>query len=374
MSSIYIHIPFCKRKCIYCDFYSIEKLELIPVFIKALRKEIILFSEKNFLSNVETVYFGGGTPSIIPDKYIDEILNIIHKSFTIKKNAEITIEVNPGTVSRTVLETYCKIGINRISIGVQSFIQRELDFLQRIHTTEEAEKTIVSARESGFENISIDLIYAIPSGTFEDWKKNLKKTIEYNPDHISAYSLIYENGTELYNWKFNNKIVPVSEETEAEMYDYTMNFLEDNKYYHYEVSNYAKPGYECRHNKNYWNHSEYLGFGPSSHSYINRTRWWNFKDLNEYVSILNNNCLPIEGKEDIDDHTLLEEKVYLGLRSEGVNLGELKNQFNVDFYEKNKNIIDDLVKNGYIEMKNSGISLTKKGFLVCDEICKRLNF
>jgi oxygen-independent coproporphyrinogen III oxidase len=371
MSSIYIHIPFCKRKCVYCDFYSIEDTDLIPDYINALKKEIALYNEKENLSSIETIYLGGGTPSIIPLKYISEIFDLLFRSFKVDKDAEISIEVNPGTASEESLKSYLGMGINRISTGVQSFIQKELDFLKRIHSVSKAEQTLLSARENGFENISLDLIYAIPSSTIKDWEYNLTKAVEFNPEHISAYSLIYEEGTPLYKMSLANKVDVIPEEEEASMYEYTMNFLIKNGYNHYEVSNYAKPGFECRHNMNYWNHTEYIGFGPASHSFMNRKRWWNYKQLDRYIQMLSKGDLPVENMEFIDDHTFLEEKIYLGLRSGGINQEELKRKFNIDFFKKNENIITEYMDNEYIMIKNGIIRLTDKGFLLCDELCSR---
>jgi oxygen-independent coproporphyrinogen-3 oxidase len=372
MNSIYIHIPFCDRKCFYCDFYSIENSSYIDSYIDSLKKEIDLCSEKKYFSEIQTIYFGGGTPSKIPAVRIEEILNQINKYFTLNTKAEISIEVNPGSITKTSLKQYKEFGINRLSIGIQSFIQKELNFLERIHTVGEAQEAILSARESGFSNISIDLIYAIPNSSVENWKYNLKTALKFEPSHISAYSLIFEEGTRLFDEMKQNRIISVSEENEAEMYEFTMGFLQKNGYNHYEVSNYAIPGFECNHNKNYWNFSNYLGLGPSAHSYIDKKRWWNFRDIKKYISLLDENLLPVDSYEHITDEMALREMIFLGLRSAGIDLVKIKNEFNIDFYQKNRNIIENLLSGGYIELKDQQITLTDNGFLVCDEICKKL--
>jgi oxygen-independent coproporphyrinogen III oxidase len=372
MNSIYIHIPFCKRKCFYCDFYSLEDNAPVDQFIKSLKTEIDIYHEKNYFSEVQTIYFGGGTPSIIEHRYIHEILEHLNKYYSINSNAEISIEANPGSITKETLIKYKEYGINRISIGIQSFIQKELDFLERIHSVKEAKEAILTAKDSGFDNVSLDLIYAIPFASLDDWKYNLDTALSFEPKHISAYSLIFEEGTRLYNDMLEKKIRPIEEEIEAQMYEYAIRFLDSNKYNHYEVSNYALSGFECQHNKNYWNFSNYIGLGPSAHSFVNRSRHWNFRDLRNYISSLNQNIPPVESMEYINNEMLLEEIVFLGLRSNGIDLDKIKKEFDVDFYEKNRNIIDDLLNSGYIKSENRKILLTEKGFLICDEICKKL--
>jgi len=331
-----------------------------------------IYSEMKVINNIETIYLGGGTPSILFPGYIAEILNSVYKYFDICTDAEITIEVNPGSVDDQKLAIYRSCGINRISVGVQSFIERDLVFLKRIHNVRDTENTLNLILKYGFENFSMDLIFSIPGSSMNDLEYNMNKIIEFNPQHISAYSLIFEEGTGLYiKWK-NGEIEKVSEKDEAEMYLYIMQFFEENGYNHYEISNYARKGYECKHNINYWNHTDYLGIGPSSHSYIKRKRWWNFRDIRKYFSLIDRNIVPVEGSENIVDDTLLSEIILLGLRSTGIDLKKVEEDFHIDFYHKNQLIIKDLIENGFIYLDYPILLLTKKGFLVCDEICRKL--
>lgn len=280
---IYIHIPFCVKKCDYCDFISYcDKNNLIEVYIEKLKEEITNNLNKNYYM-IKTIYIGGGTPSFIDSKYIVDILNTIKEEYNLE-NAEVTIEVNPGTVTENKLLDYKNAGINRLSIGLQETSQKLLKQIGRIHTYAEFLETYNLAREIGFKNINIDLMIGLPNQNIANIKDSLQKIINLNPEHISVYSLILEEGTKLYKKYEEKQIELPDDEIERNMYWYVKNTLENNGYTHYEISNFAKPGYESKHNVSCWNQEEYIGFGVAAHSYINGARYSNTNKLEEYIN------------------------------------------------------------------------------------------
>jgi oxygen-independent coproporphyrinogen-3 oxidase len=376
MSGIYIHIPFCERKCIYCDFYSVENLNLIDRFTESLLKEIEIFSiEADFFNDsiFDTIYFGGGTPSLLEPAQIEKILNKLSQSFKISSNPEITLETNPGTVDKRKLLEFKNLGVNRISFGVQSFFDDDLKFLGRIHTGEDAFKCVNDSFEVGFENVSIDLIFGLPGQTVEKWLENLKFAVSLNVPHISAYNLIVERGTPLHELFSLGKVEIPEDEIQAQLYERTIDFLENAGYVHYEVSNYAFEGFECRHNLKYWQYENYIGFGPSAHSFWINKRWWNFANLNKYINALDLGKIPVANFEILDEEKMIEEFIYLGLRSKGINVARFKGKFGFEFVDGDiKDEIEELERAGYITIEDDFIKLTPKGFLLCDEIVLRL--
>jgi oxygen-independent coproporphyrinogen III oxidase len=376
MSGIYIHIPFCERKCIYCDFYSVENLNLIDRFTESLLKEIEIFSiEADFFNDsiFDTIYFGGGTPSLLEPAQIEKILNKLSQSFKISSNPEITLETNPGTVDKRKLLEFKNLGVNRISFGVQSFFDDDLKFLGRIHTGEDAFKCVNDSFEVGFENVSIDLIFGLPGQTVEKWLENLKFAVSLNVPHISAYNLIVERGTPLHELVSLGKVEIPEDEIQAQLYERTIDFLENAGYVHYEVSNYAFEGFECRHNLKYWQYENYIGFGPSAHSFWINKRWWNFANLNKYINALDLGKIPVANFEILDEEKMIEEFIYLGLRSKGINVARFKGKFGFEFVDGDiKDEIEELERAGYITIEDDFIKLTPKGFLLCDEIVLRL--
>ena len=363
---IYIHIPFCKKKCDYCDFVSYsDKEDCIEQYIGVLKKEIKCEFKKILKSNIEykvtTIYIGGGTPSYIDSKYIIEILNEIKNNLNgfifLSNSIEITIEVNPGTVSREKLEDYKKAGINRISIGLQETNNKLLKLIGRIHTYEEFLNIYKMAREVGFKNINIDLMIGLPKQSIQNIKESLEKIIKLNPEHISVYSLILEEGTKLYNKNKNREIEMPGEELERNMYWYVKNTLENAGYVHYEISNYAKPGYESKHNTNCWEQKEYIGFGLAAHSYINKMRYSNDQKGSDpfwpFEKIIHEN----QTEED-------EQKEYmlLGLRKiNGVSIQKFKNKFGENPIFIFKTELEKLVKEELIIIDGDEIKLTNKG-------------
>lgn len=282
---IYIHIPFCKKKCYYCDFISFAgKEEIFKSYVEAVVKEIENANLRKY--NIETVYIGGGTPSILDSKEIEKILYKIKPN--ISEDVEITIEVNPGTVNEEKLKDYISFGINRISIGLQSTENRLLEQIGRIHSYEEFLKTYNLAKKVGFKNTNVDLMLGLPNQSLEDIKKSLREIISLAPNHISIYSLILEEGTKLEEMIKNNELQMIDEELERKMYWETKKILEEKGYKHYEISNFAKSGFESRHNLDCWHQKEYLGFGVAAHSYIEGIRYSNIEDIPKYIDNINN--------------------------------------------------------------------------------------
>ena len=358
---IYIHIPFCIKKCEYCDFVSYcNKKEYVPQYINALKKEIKNNINKEY--KITTIYIGGGTPSSIEENYIADIietikLNMNEENLKDFENIEVTIEVNPGTVNKEKLQVYKKIGINRLSIGLQETHNELLKSIGRIHTYEEFINTYNLARKIGFNNINVDLMIALPNQTIQDIKENLEKITKLNPEHISVYSLILEEGTPFYNKYNENKIKLPDEELERNMYWYVKNTLENNGYMHYEISNFSKKGFESKHNMNCWNQEEYLGFGLAAHSYNNRIRYSNTNSIEEYIKGSNK---IIHEEQTLED--MQKEYMLLGLRKiEGINIQKFKNKFAQNPIFIFKEQLNKLVDEELIIVDGNEIKLTNKG-------------
>lgn len=358
---IYIHIPFCIKKCEYCDFVSYcNKKEYVPQYINALKKEIKNNINKEY--KITTIYIGGGTPSSIEENYIADIIETIKLNMNDEdlknfENIEVTIEVNPGTVNKEKLQVYKKIGINRLSIGLQETHNELLKSIGRIHKYEEFIKTYNLARKIGFNNINVDLMIALPNQTIQDIKENLEKITKLNPEHISVYSLILEEGTPLYNKYNENKIKLPDEDLERNMYWYVKNTLENNGYMHYEISNFSKKGFESKHNMNCWNQEEYLGFGVAAHSYNNKVRYSNTNSIEEYIKGSNK---IIHEKQTLED--MQKEYMLLGLRKiEGINIQKFKNKFAQNPIFIFKEQLNKLVDEELIIVDGNEIKLTNKG-------------
>ncbi|MCX7875181.1 MAG: radical SAM family heme chaperone HemW [Melioribacteraceae bacterium] len=368
-TSIYIHIPFCDHKCIYCDFYSIINHENTTSYLFALKKEIEFFA-KNFSNDrkIISVFFGGGTPSLMEAGYINEIIIHLKNNFYLNEEVEITLETNPGTVDKNKLEEFIKIGINRLSVGVQSFDKDDLKFLTRIHDSQTAIQTIKDAYSIGFGNINLDLIFNLPNQTKEKWLKNLEISMELPIKHISTYSLILEKGTILNKMVLDGKVKIQDEEHDAELYETTIDFLTKNNFIQYEVSNFAKEGYECIHNNSYWHYKDYLGFGTSAHSFVNGKRWWNYSSTKFYIESIKSKNHAIIGEETLNKSEMQNEFVMLALRSSGLNLSLLNKNFGNDWLIKNNDIINLLIENKLMIKKDDKLFLTSKGFAICDEI------
>ena len=372
-SALYIHIPFCEHKCIYCDFYSIITFENKKEFIHSLKREIdyysFVYKEKMFF---KTIFFGGGTPSILSPDEIGEILEYSKSKFYLSENLEITLETNPGTVDKEKLKAFRQNGINRLSIGIQSFDENELKFLTRIHDKKSAIETVVSAYQSGFENLNIDLIFNLPNQTKEKWKENLDIARTLPISHISTYSLILERGTILNKMVLDGKVKLQDDDYDADLYQFTIEYLTNSNFNQYEVSNFAKDGFECLHNLFYWQHKNYLGLGPSAHSFYKNKRWWNFTSLKRYIDEIKIKNNAIMSEENLSLSELQNEYIMLALRSKGLNLQEIINKFGNEWLNKNEEKIENYIQAGYILQQENKLKLTSSGYAVCDEILKNL--
>ena len=364
---IYVHIPFCKQKCYYCDFVSYANSEKkVEEYIKTLKKEIREES-KNINKEdyiINTIYIGGGTPSFIEEKYISEIVYEIKENYNVEKEAEITIEVNPGTVNKEKLKEYKNIGINRLSIGLQSTKNELLKEIGRIHTYEEFLNCYTLARKVEFKNINVDLMLGLPNQTLENVEESLKEVIKLQPQHISFYSLIIEEDTPIEKMIGQEKINLPDEELERKMYWNAKKILEENNYIHYEISNFAKKGYESKHNLNCWNQKEYLGFGVAAHSYFENKRYCNTNCIEEYCKNINDEN--INKNRTICEIQTEEEKkkeyMLLGLRKiEGIDIQEFKNIFIENPIYKFHKELEKLVNEDLVEIDLNQIKLTNKG-------------
>lgn len=372
---IYVHIPFCKQKCKYCDFVSFKcDNKKFDEYFYALNQEINekakelkadeLDSEKVQNIVIDTVYIGGGTPSIVPDEFIEQVLNNIYSKFNVMENAEITIEVNPGTVNKAKLKKYYDIGINRLSIGLQSANDKLLNMLGRIHTFREFENVYEQAREVGFNNINVDLMIGLPKQSIEDVKDTLECIVKKSPEHISVYSLIIEENTQMYDLIENGNLKLPDEELEREMYWKVKNTLKDYGYEHYEISNFSKPGYESKHNMNCWKQHSYLGFGVAAHSYYDGLRYSNISNLKEYIDNLKNSqsIYNVVFHEKQAKQDMMKEFMLLGLRKiDGVKISEFKEKFIENPLYVFRNQLNKLVNEQLIEVSENNIKLTNKG-------------
>lgn len=361
---IYIHIPFCKQKCFYCDFCSFaNKNEMQGKYVETVINEIKNITHKEKYT-VTTIYLGGGTPSILNPNYIKNILQEIKSSFEILDDAEITIEINPGTVNEEKLKRYKEYGINRLSIGLQSANDKILKNIGRIHDYKQFEETFFYARKCGFKNINVDLMIGLPTQAIEDVKQTLEKIIQKNPEHISVYSLIIEEGTIIEKLINENKLQLPDEETERIMYWTVVNELKENGYNQYEISNFSKKTYESKHNTNCWKQNQYIGLGTSAHSYLNKKRYSNTNNIEEYIKNIQENNISknITIHEEQTEESTMNEYMLLGLRMiQGININEFKQKFKIDPTIKYKEILEKLQKENLIQITETSIKLTKQG-------------
>ena len=344
MNAIYIHIPFCKSKCLYCDFNSYaHKEEIVPAYFNVLKKEIKSFP---FEEPIKTIYIGGGTPSFVDENHIVSILNILPRA------EEVTIEMNPGTITKEKLQAYKEAGVNRVSMGLQATQNAILKEIGRIHTKEEFEEAFNLCRECGFQNINVDLMHGLPHQTQNDFRESLEYLVSLNPEHISCYSLI------LHDTVFLN--LP-SEEEERSMYYDAKEILKKNGYVHYEISNFAKPGKESNHNLVYWNQDEYRGFGAGASSYLNNKRFTNVANLEEYIRRINDDEQTFVVEEEQDKEAKIKEYMILKLRLiQGININEMNQKFQINVLEKFAKELEKLQRQELIQI-DSHIYLTEKG-------------
>jgi len=359
---LYIHVPFCRSKCPYCDFFSIASASLIPRWLEAFKKEVCLYKEQ--FDCFDSLYLGGGTPSSLDLNDLEELLDNIFTHLKFAPDTEITIEANPGELTDDFISGIESMGFNRVNLGVQSFDDTELAFLGRRHKVADAERALELLRSSGIENMGIDLIYGLKEQTLDRWMESLKKALRYRPEHISCYQLTIEKRTPFWKMQEKGLLTPMSEEKGRAFFFLTSEFMEENGYIHYEISNFAeKECYRSRHNSKYWNHSPYLGLGPSAHSFQGSKRWWNFRSIRRYCEALERDRVPVEGDETLTEGQMRLEAVSLGLRTmQGVDLSEVPHSPELE------DVISRLRESGHVRMKGNRVIPTREGFLVADRL------
>lgn len=373
MSGIYIHIPFCKQACHYCDFHFSTSLKNKEVLVKSILTEID--TRINYLPNktIETIYFGGGTPSLLSEKETFLILEKIYKLYNVSNNAEITIECNPDDLSDEKLKELKRLEINRLSIGLQSFDEEELVWMNRAHTAKESESSVKRAQDRGFENITIDLIYGSKFSNLTNWKKTLDKAIALNVPHISSYNLTIEEKTKLgHDFKVKKEIA-IDDEKSSELFLEMIDRLEKNNFIHYEISNFGKEGFFSKHNSNYWKGEHYIGLGPSAHSFDGASRQWNVSNNNSYIKHIEEKSNNYFEKEILTETERFNEYILTSLRTIwGIDLNYLKTNFNSDFVKTFSNQIQKYIKQETVLIKDSTYTLTEKGKLLADKIASEL--
>lgn len=370
---LYIHIPFCVKKCAYCDFKSFSGADHVHSgYIDALINELSEKSAEYSDYEIQTIFIGGGTPSLLPSRLTGKLLDAVFGRFGVMPSAEITTEANPKTLDRPKLIDYHYMGINRLSIGLQAWQNHLLAVLGRVHTREDFVKNYYEAREAGFKNISVDLMFSLPSQTREDWRETLESVISLSPEHISAYSLIIEDGTEFKRLYDQGRLSLPSEEEDRLMYEYTNNVLSASGYNRYEISNYSRPGYESRHNSIYWRTGEYIGAGLAAHSYMRGARFYNSDSIRDYIA---GKGAAEAGREVLSPDDMLEEFMFMGLRmTEGVSRSEFRRRFNNELEAVYGSRIDELISMGMLNSRGDRLSLTNKGIDVSNTVFERFIF
>ena len=375
---LYIHIPFCRQKCLYCDFPSWAGREgQMQGYVDALTKEIENRSKEYPDRKVVSVFFGGGTPTTLSIPMLEQLMQAVFENWEVAEDAEITTEANPGTLDAEMALALKRMGFNRLSMGVQAWQNRLLKDLGRIHTIENFQENYRAVREAGFGNVNTDLMFALPNQTMEDWQETVKNIVDLNPEHISAYSLILEEGTPFFDRYEKGELEPAEEELDREMYHWAVDYLAEMGYEQYEISNFAKKGRQSRHNRIYWQAEEYLGMGLGSHSYMNGERFHNIYDLQEYIKADGDISL-LKLKEDAEiilEEDALAEFMFLGLRlTEGVSFDRFRERFGQEM----KNIygaqIGELVRDGLLEEDEIGIRLTRRGVDISNFVFEKFLF
>ena len=370
---IYLHIPFCKQKCSYCNFHFSTSFSLKDEMLSAIKKEIQLRHNELENKTLKSLYFGGGTPSVLSVDEIKSLIDEIQKYFSFDNNIEITLESNPDDLNKNFLEELSKTEVNRLSIGTQSFFDEDLKLMNRAHNASEAESSIKRAQDFGLVNISIDLIYGSPTSNFEIWKDNLSKTIELQVPHVSSYALTVEPKTALEKWIENGKIRSPEETEQNQEFYYMKDFLKDNGFDHYEISNFGKPGFHSKHNSAYWKSEPYLGIGPSAHSYNGHLeRSWNIANNPIYIKNLNQNILPKE-KEILKEKDRFNEMIMIGLRTIwGVDLNRINQNFSSEVIDYLNQEIKSKIESGILEIENNYLKIPEKHWFLADGIASDL--
>ncbi len=371
MAGIYIHIPFCRKACHYCNFHFSTSMRLQKDFVPAILKEIEL--QKNYFSEpVFTIYFGGGTPSILPSDDINSILQHLYKTFSIKQDAEVTLEANPDDISSPKLNEWKAIGINRLSIGIQSFFEDDLTWMNRAHNATQAAGCIALAQKADFYNLSVDLIYGTPTLSNNNWKRNVEKVIELSIPHLSCYALTVEPKTALEKMIAQKKIADVETEKQAIHFEMLMQWMNEAGYEHYEISNFSKPGFRSKHNSSYWQAKSYLGLGPSAHSFNGSSRQWNIANNALYIQSLYKNVIPFE-IETLTINQRFNEYIMTSLRTmEGLSLQKVTNEFGELRTEELLQSAQIYLRRRTLKIENDYLHTTTKGKLMADGIAADL--
>lgn len=374
MAGIYIHIPFCKTRCIYCDFYSTTRSELKSRYIHALCKELRMRKEYLRGEPVETIYFGGGTPSQLAEEDFREVFKTIQEYYGMEHCQEITLETNPDDLTEEYVTMLRQLPFNRISMGIQTFDDSTLKLLNRRHNAAQAVNAVHHCRRAGFNNISIDLIYGLPGETDKRWKSDLQQAIILNVEHISAYHLTYEEGTRIYELLQTHRIREVDEESSVRFFSTLIDTLGSAGYEHYEISNFCRSGMYSRHNTSYWRGVPYLGCGPSAHSFNTNTREWNVSSLEDYIHSIENNHRRFES-EYLDLVTRYNECIMTSIRTQwGLSLNEIEQNFGKELWKYCMDMALPHLNSGKLEMHNDRLRLTRKGIFVSDGIMSDLMF
>ena len=373
-SGLYLHIPYCLHKCGYCDFNSHKiNTEEMDRYVEALIQEVLEYSQADDLAlygEIETIFFGGGTPTTLPVKSLARILETCQDRFPLSPDCEITLEANPATIRKDELKDLRSAGFNRLSVGVQSFRKKDLDLLERVHSVEEIFLTLDRAREAGFDNLSIDLMFALPGQTLAAWESNLEKAIKINPEHLSTYNLTVEPNTAFQAYQSRGELVMPPEDLQLEHYQASIDRLTQAGYKHYEISNFAKPGKECRHNLVYWENREYLGLGAGASSYRNGVRTKNWNLPSRYIREVNSRGRAVEFAEKLEPGQALGETLMLGLRllEKGVSMDQLEKRFRISFREVYGKVLSALSGKNLISIDQDRITLTRKGLFLADSV------
>ncbi len=368
MAGIYLHIPFCKKRCIYCDFFSSTRNEKKATYIEALCQELELRRDYLDEERIETIYFGGGTPSQLAKEDFERIFSSLYKIYPISPEAEITLEANPDNLSPEYIHMLRTLPFNRLSIGIQTFNENTLKLLQRRHTAQQAIEAFTRCREAGFHNISIDLMYGLPGETMESWEKDLQQALEMKPEHISAYHLIYEEGTPLWKLRQQHQVEEVEEDLSVSLFTTLIHRLKEHGYQHYEISNFSLPGFHSRHNSSYWTGKKYLGCGASAHSYNGHSRQWNVASIEKYIQGIEQKKPEYE-IEELDLYTRYNDFVITTIRTSwGMPLSKLKSDFGDSLYQYCLRMAQPHLKQGKLEITNHVLRLTESGIFVSDGI------
>ena len=374
MAGLYIHIPFCESRCIYCGFYSTTSLKLRDDYVDALCREMQMRPSKAALGNdepIETIYLGGGTPSQLKGSQLNQIFSAIRKNYTLTENIEnieITMECNPDDVTGDFCETLKQLPVNRISMGAQTFSNERLRFLHRRHNAREVDEAITRLRNIGIRNISIDLMFGFPEESLFQWMNDIRHAIQLNVEHISAYSLMYEEGTPLYHLLEQEKIREIEEETSRRMYETLIDLLTGAGYEHYEISNFARPGFRSRHNSSYWHEVPYIGIGAAAHSYNRKQRSWNIENIQTYIRSISEGILPSES-EQLDITTRYNDLITTALRtSDGIDLMKMEQEFGKELAERLLQEAQPHISRRLMKIKDGRLSLTREGLYISDDV------